>query len=539
MSYLNPSRILAPLIFLAFSVSVPAGNFAAGQESPQSFRSPVEQPVEQSGGVPQQASLPATAVWRISDPKITAKGVFKLAWSPDGKWLALQNRENVLTAFDVANQRPGFSIMAHDINWIETIQFSPNSNQLVTAAGSGEKVKIFDVLTGKLLQEIETTGQAAFFSPDGAQVIVLGKENVERYRVSDGKPLSNQRWRFEEEGAGGLAPNGEVVVAYRAVGRRNYSVEVLNPGEQKRIPLIGGNGIPSCLAFGPQNDWMAIGYPEESRIFLWEFQDGTAVRYLLRDHHEPIQSLTISADGRWLASADSSGVILIWDLLLRQSILKLTDETIVCRDLVFAPQGEWLAAASAGRSNPSVTVWDIRSGIYPRYTKRPDFDKLWNDLAASTVAASLSSSTEVIENFSTIYQDLRRRVEKELPPTFSGDISSLLDQLNDTNFSVREQAMNELANRMGESQLSLEDFLSAEIPLEARYRIKKILSGTRPTPKLVVGDFRRWQRLVFVCEKVNSSASIELLNLIAERHQHSKLRGEARQALLRLQTAPR
>lgn len=533
MSYLNPYRTFwRRLLFLATWLAVLTGKFAAGQEA---GRSPSAS-TEQRGDSWKEASLPASAVWRISDSKVTAKGVFKLAWSPDGQLLALQNRENVLTVFGVADRQARFSIMAHDVNWIETIHFSPDSKRMVTAAGSGEKVKVFDIDGGKLLQEIDTTAQAAYFPDQDGQVVVLGKENVERHQVSDGKLLSSQRWRFDDEGAGGLGPDGEVVVTYRAVGRRNYSVEILNLNDHKRIPLIGGNGIPSSLAFGSQNECLAIGYPDESRVFLWEFQDGTALRYLLRDHQDPIQSLAISPDGRWLASADSAGNILIWDLLLRQSILKLSDESMVCRDLVFSPNGEFLASASAGRTNPSVTVWDLRTGIYPRYAVRPDFEKIWNDLASASVASSLSSVSEVIENFSAIYHDLRHQVEEELPPALSVDISSLLDQLDDHNFSVREQAMNQLANRIGESQLSLEDFLSEGLPLEVRYRIKKIINGTRPTPKLVVRDFRRWQRLLWVCEKVDSSDSRDLIQLMAERHQHPKIRGDARRALQRLQS---
>lgn len=479
------------------------------------------------------SDLPEFAIWRIDDEKATSKGVFHVAWSADGKSIALQNRGNLLTVFDVPLRSKRFSILKHENNWIESIDYSSDSNFVLTAAGSGETVKVVDASSGELVLELNTTAMAAYFSRCGGVVTVLGRENVERYSFPEGKLQMEIPWRIEEEAAVGMSKEGELLVTYRSVGRQNYLSEIVLPATQTRIRMAGGGAIPGNVAISHCQRRIAVDYPDENRIFFWEMHDSQAVRYLLREHREPIQGLAISPCGRLLGSVDSAGNIIVWDLILRQPIQRLIDDSQDCRHLAFSYSGEYLLTSSAGVNNQSATVWDLRPALYREQFDRPNFEQLWTELGSAQVKNSLGASTRLIRQFADFSIELRQQIEAELGDSTSGDLNQWIEQLNDRRYEIRETATERLAYLHSELRPILLEHLDEETVPEIRYRLKKILRDGKRSPKISLADARRWQRLIFVLEKANSSTATELLNLIALRHEHSRIREEAKDSLKR------
>lgn len=480
--------------------------------------------------------LPEFAIWRIQEVEATSKGVFHIAWSPNGQSIAIQNRGNVLTVFDVSSRTKLFSTLHHESNWIESIDYSPDSKHLVTAAGSGETVKVIDATNGELILEIEITAMEAYFSSCGQFISVAGRDIIERYSFPDGKLVQEIPWRTEQEAVIGMSKESELLVTYRAVGRQNYLSEILIPASQTRIPMPGANTIPNHVTISHCQQRIALDYPGENRVFFWEIHDGQAVRYLLREHQQPIQALAISACGRLLASADSGGNIVVWDLILRQPIMRLVDPSQDCRHLAFSYDGQFLLTGSASPQNQSATIWDLRSGLFGDVGEDfPEFDQLWEKLGSSHVKNSLAAAAQLVRQFPEYAKDLRFQIDTVLGQSISGDVSQWIEQLNHHRFEVRETASQRLANRLLELRPLLENHLQEEHNPEIKYRIGKILRQGKRNPKVSLADARRWQRLIFALEQIQSSEATEILTMISVRHEHSRIRDDASNSLQRLQ----
>jgi WD40 repeat protein len=96
---------------------------------------------------------------------------------------------------------------------------------------------------------------------------------------------------------------------------------------------------------------------------LWDWGSPTSMENVVGTHPDRITSLAIAEDGRWVASGDYHGSVVIWDPLRRQMerVLEGSDGPVYC--LAGSPDGSLLAAA---RYDGTVTLWDTRSWVVHR-----------------------------------------------------------------------------------------------------------------------------------------------------------------------------
>ena len=109
-------------------------------------------------------------------------------------------------------------------------------------------------------------------------------------------------------------------------------------------------------------------------------------------------------------------------------------------------------------------------------------------------------------------------------------IARLLADLDDDEFTVRENASEELA-KLGVSVLpALQKALAAEPSPEVRYRVETLLKKlSTPTPERL-----RLQRAVMVLEQIGSPEAKQLLDTLAKGAEGALLTHEARAAKKRL-----
>jgi WD40 repeat protein len=110
-----------------------------------------------------------------------------------------------------------------------------------------------------------------------------------------------------------------------------------------------------AMAFSP-DDRMLITAGE--KLCLWEVATGYEVTQI-QGHKAEISAISLSPDGKLLASGDKSGVIKLWDIIARKEIRTLREETTEVKALAFNSQATTLACLDVdGR----VTVLEARSG---------------------------------------------------------------------------------------------------------------------------------------------------------------------------------
>ncbi len=90
--------------------------------------------------------------------------------------------------------------------------------------------------------------------------------------------------------------------------------------------------------------------------YLWRICRDQSI-FTLSDEQNPVQSVAVSPDGRWLALVGGKPFVSLWDLASRRVAARLPAES-GNRSVVFSPDGKWLAAAG---QDAAIRVWEVSS----------------------------------------------------------------------------------------------------------------------------------------------------------------------------------
>ena len=193
-------------------------------------------------------------------------GIEIATFSPDGETIASASWDNTARIWNPQGQELR-ALTGHRAT-VESVEFSPDGESLVT--GSWDKTAKIWNASG---QEVQTlTGhtapiESAHFSPDGETVVTTGWDNTARLWDLDGKELQT---------------------------------------------LEGHDGWVRDAAFSPDGKQMATASVDQT-VRLWE-QDSEGKFQLARTlwaHGASVNSVDFSADGKYLVSTDSSGVLIV------------------------------------------------------------------------------------------------------------------------------------------------------------------------------------------------------------------------------------
>jgi transcription initiation factor TFIID subunit 5 len=92
---------------------------------------------------------------------------------------------------------------------------------------------------------------------------------------------------------------------------------------------------------------------------MWDVSKGNSVR-IFNGHTGPVNTMAVSPDGRWLASAGEDSIINIWDIGSGRRLKSMRGHgRSSIYSLAFSQEGSVLVS---GGGDNSVRVWDIKRG---------------------------------------------------------------------------------------------------------------------------------------------------------------------------------
>lgn len=194
---------------------------------------------------------------------------YQAAWSPDGRWLAINNANTKSTAlwWDTSTWQPvelGTECVCHCLAW------SPDSSRLATYSHSG--VRVWDVRTRQRLYH-QTTAEVQFaidWSPDG-RLLALGTRNgsIVFLRATDGKTV------FTASGHKGLvtrvrwSPDGRRIATSSVDG----TIKIWDAATAVNlITLTDEGGAVHALSWSPDSRRLACGC-EDGALRFWGLPD--------------------------------------------------------------------------------------------------------------------------------------------------------------------------------------------------------------------------------------------------------------------------
>jgi HEAT repeat protein len=175
------------------------------------------------------------------------------------------------------------------------------------------------------------------------------------------------------------------------------------------------------------------------------------------------------------------------------------------------------ATGASGTSDTSTIVWDLK-----KFVVRPqpaivwnDFDKVWTRLGANSLKDSLDATSQFIAGGDEFLDLLEKRVGTMLDAKTPGSIDESIKLLDHPEWAIREEATLHLMTMRGKADVELRlAYDEAESP-EIKCRLSRVLKKKFSQPKSNVVDLRRWSRIVFALEQINTRRTQTLLKNLA------------------------
>lgn len=327
-----------------------------------------------------KAAPPAlTALWRgnIDDHPIG------LAWSPDGKTLAVAGVSGPITLFDgaagaVKHTLPGHALdtmaiswhkdsrllasvgqdgkvrlwdahagaqiaeMPGGTSWVERVAFSPAGDWLVSAAG--RKLRLWDS-SGQLIREYADANSTITdikWRHDGAQFAISAYNGLVLYDPLEAEALR----RFEWQGSTltlEWSPDGK----YIATGDQDSTVHFWITATGKDLQMWGYETKVLELAWSFNSRYLATG--GGTQVVVWDCSGKGPANtrpLMLEGHQHLVKHLKAQRRGMLLASGGNDGMLAIWKINKKKPTL-LADAVFIApiAGLAWSPDDHCIAVA--------------------------------------------------------------------------------------------------------------------------------------------------------------------------------------------------
>jgi RNA polymerase sigma factor (sigma-70 family) len=410
-----------------------------------------------------------------------------VALSPDGELLATRNflraevhlwdattrKEKIMLAQADAGQGAGGPATEAAGVLPQDLMFSPDGRYLATA-GRSRQLCLWDVATAALFWELPLqAGQA-----------------IERFAFSS---------------------NGRVLATLQA-DRTVTLYEVVSGAKRARLGEAD---------------------PKHRRVY---FTDGSnSPLHSVQMRRDAPVCLAFSPDGRYLATAQETSEIRVWDIRAGRELARLAGHAGGVVSLLFTPDGKHLFS---GGTDTTVLTWDLtrlpRSEAPRAAELTPQaLDGLWTDLASTDAARAFAAIRKLSANPSKAIVLLKDRV-RPARPADPQRLARLLGDLENERFEVRRQAQTEL-EALGElAEGALRKALAGDPPLALRQRIERLLD--KLSTQVPGAEQLRELRALETLELLGNPEARQLLQTLAAGAPEARLTREASNALRRLRS---
>ncbi|MEU1821089.1 MULTISPECIES: WD40 repeat domain-containing serine/threonine protein kinase [Streptomyces] len=286
-----------------------------------------------------------------------AVSVHAIAFTPDGRTLLASSGDGKIWHWDLSTKR-GTTTRVSTAEFIQANEFSRDGKLLFKA--DKNKILAWDVATGRAVGTF--TGPTDYRGQDGH--ISSMSQSADGRTLAASTPKGQYVWDVAsgrglavhedvKGGAAAFSPDGKLLAGGSPVQVRRM------PDDQVLLTIDDSAGANKAV-FSPDGQILAMTDTLTS-IRLWNAASRQDI-VTLKGHEDIIQTLAFHPAGRFLASADMKGKLVLWDTTSGTPSATYKASGWI-QSLAFSPDGKTLAAGLFGGSSPSasdtVRLWPM------------------------------------------------------------------------------------------------------------------------------------------------------------------------------------
>jgi WD40 repeat protein len=256
---------------------------------------------------------------------------------------------------------PGTKVATQTHYPVSALAFSPDGSKIV--ASIGPKSTVWNMETGKEVASLENAGPSIYcfaFSPDGKSIAGGMDKIIHLWDAETGKLQKTLEGNKSGLCGVGFSADGKTLVS--AASLYKFSITIIElwlwdvDSGKKITELDPKQWVFTSLAMAPDHKSFAVGSLDKS-VRIWSLPE----KKELASFKAPgqIRHLTYSADGKYLAVADSLPTVALYDTANWKPVVQVENlEELVVTQLAFAPDGKHLAGAI---DDQTVRIWEVPS----------------------------------------------------------------------------------------------------------------------------------------------------------------------------------
>lgn len=291
--------------------------------------------------------------------------VTRLAWAPGGAHLASAAADATIRIWSTDQNRDAtFALYAEDAADLSTVATSPDG-RWVAAGGRDGSIRLWDARMGAPGRVVTPAGgevHALAWSPNGLLAAFHENDAISVVPADAEKPVLPLQ---APAGAGSrltwIDGGRTLAVVMREGGEIALIGTEQRAGEQPAyLPSPVKDHEPWGVAVDPAGKTLFASYTN-GEVYIWDLASKTltgSMRHEFAKEHDRVGagSLSISPDGRWLATSGGGRFLWIYDIAGRALSRTMATESGEAVAVSFSPDGRGLAALGADNR---LYVWDM------------------------------------------------------------------------------------------------------------------------------------------------------------------------------------